>query len=149
MRYLIVGDGPSKPFLVREARELGIEDRVLFVGDVRHDNLREYYSSCDVFLFPALGEPWGLTPLEAMACEKPVIAAAEGGPIEFIQDGVDGYLVEAMNPQAYARRIISLVSDRDLMVSMGKAALRKAETFTWPQMARRFSDIYQAMLSVA
>jgi glycosyltransferase involved in cell wall biosynthesis len=68
-KIIIVGDGPSKPFLVKEARDLGIGDKVLFVGGVPHDNLREYYSSCDVFLSPALSESWGLTPLEAMACE--------------------------------------------------------------------------------
>jgi glycosyltransferase involved in cell wall biosynthesis len=146
-RYLIVGDGPSRPSLAQTARQLGVGEKVTFVGDLAHDKLPSYYAACDVFIFPALTEPWGLTPLEAMACGKPVVAAADGGPREFIKDWVDGVLVEPNNSNSYAEAVIRLLQNPSLSQSVGEAAAKKARSYTWTSMATRVSRIYQALIT--
>jgi glycosyltransferase involved in cell wall biosynthesis len=144
--YLIVGDGPSRLSLMRAARELGVSEKVTFVGDLAHDKLASYYAACDVFMFPALGEPWGLTPLEAMACGKPVVVARDGGPREFIKDGVDGVLVEPSDPSSYADAVIQLLENGSLSQSIGKAAAEKARSYTWASMAKGVSELYRTLI---
>jgi glycosyltransferase involved in cell wall biosynthesis len=145
-RYLIVGDGPSRPSLVQTARQLGLSKKVTFVGDLAHDKLGSYYAACDVFIFPALSEPWGLTPLEAMACGKPVVASADGGPREFIKDRADGVLVEHNDSTSYAQAVIQLLENPGLSKSVGEAAAEKARSYTWARMATRVSQVYQTLM---
>jgi glycosyltransferase involved in cell wall biosynthesis len=145
-RCVIVGDGPSRPLLVQTARQLGIDEKVTFVGDLAHDKLASYYAACDVFVFPALAEPWGLTPLEAMACGKPVVAAADGGPREFIKDWVDGVLVEPSNSDSYAEAVIQLLRNPTLSRSIGEAAAKKAQSYTWESMAIQVSQVYETLI---
>jgi glycosyltransferase involved in cell wall biosynthesis len=144
--YIIVGDGPSRPTLQSLASKLGLGDKVRFVSDAEVENLAEFYAACDVFIFPALGEPWGLSLLEAMASGKPVIAAKDGGPQEIIDDKRDGFLVEPLNPRSYAEQILLLLNDHSLSQSIGEKAAMKARTYSWKTMAKNYSEIYDRLI---
>ena len=93
-------------------------------------------------------EPFGLTPLEAMACGRAVIGSAVGGISYTVQDGVTGFLVPPRHPQALARRLQQLRADRATAQRMGKAArARVYQQFTWEVVAERVATLYQAVLA--
>jgi glycosyltransferase involved in cell wall biosynthesis len=144
--YVIVGEGPSAQTLEGLAFRLGIGHRVKFVCDAEVESLAEFYGACDVFVFPALGEPWGLVALEAMASGKPVVAANDGGLPEMINDKHDGILVRPRDPRSYAQAILCLLNDRSLAEAMGARAAITAKAYTWERMARSYSEIYDQLL---
>lgn len=114
------------------AAERGIHPRVKFLGRLsKNDLLREYASALCV-VCPAFDEDYGLTCLEAMALGKPVIACADGGGyVELIEDGVDGFLVEATGPAIAAA--IERLKDPVLAGKMGARGREKARAYTWPK----------------
>jgi len=144
--YIIVGEGPSARTLQALAYKLRVGDRVRFISDAEVESLAEFYAACDVFVFPALGEPWGLGALEAMACGKPVVAAKDGGLPEMINDKHDGILVEPSDPFSYGEAILHLLDDRSLARAIGMKAATKAKAYTWESMARSYSEIYDHLL---
>ena len=92
-------------------------------------------------------EPGGLTPLEAMACGRPVIGSAVGGITYTIADGVTGALVPPRDPAALAAQFAVLLGDPALRQRMGHAALRRVEReFTWPLVAKRTAALYETLL---
>jgi phosphatidylinositol alpha-1,6-mannosyltransferase len=88
--YLIAGTGPGKAQLERIATELGVNDRVRFLGMVPGDNLPDLYRASDLFALPSTGEGFGIAFLEAMACGTPAIGLAVGGATDALADGVLG-----------------------------------------------------------
>src|SRR5205814_8009319 len=84
------------------ARAEGVGDRILFAGRQSRDRLKLYYSAADVFVTTPWYEPFGITPLEAMACATPVVGSNVGGIKFTVRDGETGYLVPPGNPEALA-----------------------------------------------
>ncbi|MBS7623853.1 glycosyltransferase family 4 protein, partial [Candidatus Bathyarchaeota archaeon] len=144
--YIIVGDGPCRPNLQDLTNRLGLTGRVRFISDAEVEVLAEYYAACDIFVFPALSEPWGLSLLEAMATGKPVVAADDGGPAEIVDHKVNGILVEPADPDSYAEAIIQLLKDRSTTRDMGERAAAKAKIYSWERMASAYSEIYESLL---
>ncbi|MCH2464906.1 MAG: N-acetyl-alpha-D-glucosaminyl L-malate synthase BshA [Gemmatimonadetes bacterium] len=91
-RLVLVGDGPERPRARLKVEELGLQDRVVFLGE--YTPVQELLSCADLFLLPSESESFGLAALEAMACGSPVIASRVGGLPEVIIDGETGYLCE-------------------------------------------------------
>jgi len=144
--YIIAGEGPSARTLQALAYKLRVGDRVRFISDAEADSLAEFYAACNVFVFPALSEPWGLGTLEAMACGKPVVAAKDGGLPEMINDKHDGILVEPRDLRSYAEAILHLLDDQSLARAIGEKAAIKAKAYTWESMAKTYSKIYDQLL---
>jgi D-inositol-3-phosphate glycosyltransferase len=154
---LIVGGETAEPdpiatpeigALQRLAAELGIADRVIFAGKRQPDTLRYYYGAGDVVVTTPWYEPFGLTPLEAMACGRPVIGSAVGGLTYTIQDGKTGFLVPPRNPEALAERLHLLLTQPALRTRMGRTARARVEReFIWPLVAGRTAALYQTLLS--
>ena len=130
------------------ARDLGISDRLRFTGKRQPDVLRDYYSAGDVAVTTPWYEPFGLTPLEGMACGRPVIGSAVGGITFTIADGATGYLVPPRDPGALADRLLHLLTRPALRERMGRAARARVEReFTWPVVAQRTAALYRSILS--
>lgn len=92
--------------------------------------------------------PFGITPLEAMACGRPVIGANVGGVRFTVEDGITGFLVPPKDPSALADRLALLQRRPDLLRQMGASALRRARTqFTWERVAAQVADIYSEALT--
>lgn len=117
------------------AAELGIEDAVKFVGRRGRDRLRTLYSAADVFVTTPWYEPFGITPIEAMACGTPVIGSAVGGIRHTVRDGVTGLLVPPEDPAALAGSLAALAEDPALRLKLGRAARVRAQQFTWARVA--------------
>ena len=129
------------------ADSLGVRDRVTFVGKRQPDQLQYYYAAGDVAVTTPWYEPFGLTPLEAMACGRPIVGSAVGGLMYTIEDGVTGLLVPPRNPEALAEKLGELLRDPQRRRSMGRAARRRVEReFTWPLVAERTAALYDSVL---
>ena len=139
---------PEIGALQRLVNELGIREHVRFVGKRQQKVLHNYYSAGDVAVTTPWYEPFGLTPLEGMACGRPVIGSAVGGITYTIVDGETGYLVPPQDPQALANRLYQLLVQPELRERMGEAARARVESeFTWPVVALRTSALYENMLA--
>lgn len=135
--YIVGGDGPERERLTRLARELGIAERVLFLGAVPEINIPALYAAADIFVMPTrqIGadvEGFGLVFLEANAFGKPVVGGRSGGVPEAIVDGETGLLVPPDDPQALAEAVIRIFKNPDLMARLGERGRERVrEEFRW------------------
>jgi glycosyltransferase involved in cell wall biosynthesis len=156
-RLLIVGGETEQPdpdatpeigVLHALAAELGVPDQVRFVGRRQPDELYLWYAAADVAVTTPWYEPFGLTPLEAMACGVPVIGSRVGGIAFTIANGETGYLVPPRNPEALCDRLDDLLRDPERRLLMGQAGrARVLHSFTWQQVAVRTAELYDDLLS--
>ena len=156
VRLLIVGgperdlDRVSLPELERLraiARDEGVEDRVTFVGRRDREEIGGYYNAADVFVSTPWYEPFGITPLEAMACGTPVIGANVGGIKFTVRDGETGYLVAPNDPAAVAERAAHLFRHPKLMAVLGRQGIRRVnDLFTWERVAASIAAVYEEVL---
>ena len=144
-RLVFVGDGPDRPRALKRAAELGVGDRVLFLG--KHASVHELLSCADIFLLPSETESFGLAALEAMACGAPVIASRVGGLPEVIDDGVTGYLFDVGAIENMAEAGVRLLSDEALHAEMSAAGRRVAEgRFSAEAVVPLYEEYYQRVL---
>ena len=108
-RLVLVGDGPDLPRARLKVEELGIRDRVVFLGE--YTPVQELLSCSDLFLLPSRSESFGLAALEAMACGSPVVASRVGGLPEVIVDGETGHLCEVGDIDEMAAASTRVLSD--------------------------------------
>jgi D-inositol-3-phosphate glycosyltransferase len=156
-RLLVVGgDGPTPdPAVTPEigrlaavARAEGVGDRVTFTGSRPREALRVYYSAADVFVTTPWYEPFGITPVEAMACGTPVVGSAVGGVKSTVVHGETGFLVPPHDPEAIASRLEALLGDEALRRRLGAQAMRRAERhYTWEGVARAVAAHYDEVLA--
>ena len=143
---LVVGDGPERARLERLAGELGVNDRLSFLGARAHAEMPEILSSADLVVVPSLMEASSVAALEAMACGVPVAASRVGGLPEIVDDSV-GALFEPANPGALAEAVRNLLSDREALGRRGAAARRRVvERFSLTRLADRHLEIYQELI---
>ncbi|SAK99118.1 transferase [Caballeronia fortuita] len=125
------------------ARECGIEEHVHFVGRHGRNELKHFYNAADVFVTTPWYEPFGITPLEAMACGRPVIGADVGGIRYSVAHGETGLLVPPKDPSALAAALATLKRDSALAGRMGAAGLARANAmFTWSSVAQALAQVY-------
>lgn len=135
---------PELGALQRLAAELGVAERVFFTGKRSKEELRDYYGAGDLAVTTPWYEPFGLTPLEAMACGRPVIGANVGGIAFTVTHEETGLLVPPREPEPLALAIAELLSDARRCSALGAAARRRAEAcFTWPVVAARTASLYE------
>jgi histidinol-phosphate phosphatase family protein len=127
----------------------GVAEQVTFVGSRGRDELRAYYAAADVFVTTPWYEPFGITPVEAMACGTPVIGANVGGIKTTVRDGVTGYLVPPRDPEALAGRLAHLFGHPDLLRQLGRRAVRRARAlYTWRGVAEALGHVYAEVAEV-
>jgi len=128
------------------AQQLDASERVQFVGRRDRSRLRDWYVAADVFVTTPWYEPFGITPLEAMACGTPVIGAAVGGIAHTVVDGVTGFLVPPHDPAVLAARLALLHEQPFLGNAFGLAGLRRVRSrFTWDIVAAQLAGVYQEL----
>lgn len=139
---------PEIGVLMRLSEELALRGSTRFVGKRQPETLRDYYSAADVVVTTPWYEPFGLTPLEAMACGRPVIGSSVGGITFTVKDGETGYLVPPRDPDALAARLADLLTHAEVRRRMGRAARERVERdFTWPTVAQRTASLYDQVLA--
>jgi len=149
---LVVAGGPDRGQLdsdpeVRRLRGLaercGVSERVDFRGRVARDELPALFRSADVAVCVPWYEPFGIVPLEAMACGVPVVAASVGGLIDTVVDGVSGVHVPPRDPAPLATAVRRLISDPALRRTLGAAGARRArERYGWERIGGATLGVY-------
>jgi glycosyltransferase involved in cell wall biosynthesis len=126
----------------------GIADFVQFTGRRSREFLKLYYNAADIFVTMPWYEPFGITPLEAMACGTPVVGADVGGIRYSVADGLTGCLVPPNDPDALAASLAKLYRDADLRKQYGRNAIdRVHEQFTWGKVTASIAALYQDVLA--
>jgi glycosyltransferase involved in cell wall biosynthesis len=143
--FVIAGDGPEREALEREARALGVSDRVRFVG-FRSD-VKALLANSDVFVLPSLIEGLPLSVLEAMAACRPVVATAISGTDEVVRHRTTGLLVPPSDPDALAGAIQEILRDQALAGRLARAGYDLVKRdFTTDGMARSIMAVYDELL---
>lgn len=145
-RLLMVGDGPDLPTAMQVAKDLGVNDKVSFLGN-REDVSFLMASSC-IMIMPSQSESFGLAALEAMACECSVVASRTGGLPDLVRDGIDGYICEQGDIDGMAARVIELLKDEQKLGRMKKAARQRAvDDFRVEKVMEKYLALYDRVLS--
>jgi glycosyltransferase involved in cell wall biosynthesis len=156
---LVIAGGPSLDRLAADpeasrlravAEDCGVASRVLFLGGVPHDQVPEVIRSADVVVSVPWYEPFGIVPIEAMACGVPVVGSAVGGLLDTVLYGRTGYLVPPRHPRALADAVAQLLGNPSLRTHMGQEGVaRVRQHFTWTQVAASTLDVYEHVLATA
>jgi len=143
LTLLIVGDGPDRAALEAQAREMGVADRVRFLGQVPHDQLPEIYSAADALVLASSREGWANVLLEAMACGTPVVATDVWGTREAVCAPEAGQLVAARTVDGLVEGI-----ERLFRAPPDRAATRRyAEQFSWADTTQGQLDLFHTILA--
>lgn len=144
---LLVGDGPLRASLQRQVEELALTKCVSFVGEIA--NPYPFLKEADVFALPSKIEGWPLTLLEALALGRPVVAtAASNGPIEILERGRSGVLVDSEDATGLADAITSVLGDKERQRELSAAALDRSEAFVPRTIATRWVDFAERLSGV-
>ncbi|MFG0307228.1 MAG: glycosyltransferase family 4 protein [Phycisphaerales bacterium JB040] len=147
---VVIGDGPQRERLLKQARRLGVRDRTLFAGWIGHTRAIEVMLGCDAFVFPSLQDPGGAVVMEACAMGLPVICADWAGPAEYLPRGA-GLLIPVDDRDAYveglAQQMLRLARDPDLRARLGRAAREGAvREFGWSRRVEQLELEYFGVL---
>jgi glycosyltransferase involved in cell wall biosynthesis len=136
--------------LYQIAQENGVTGQVHFAGRKHREILKYYYAAADLFVTTPWYEPFGITPLEAMACGTPVIGANVGGIKYSVLDGETGVLVSPDNPAELADKVNELISDAGKLEQFGLNAINRVNNyFTWGHVTRKMSRLYRQIVDTA
>ncbi len=144
-KLLLVGDGPDRYKAEQQAKEHSISDDVIFLG--KQQTIAELFSIADVYFLPSETESFGLSALEAMSCEVPVVATCTGGLPELVEHSETGYLCCVGDITEMAEAIKLLLSDDQRRISMGKEARRRTvERFNVKEITAEYESYYRNLL---
>ncbi len=145
VRLVMCGDGPERLGAEILVRDYGLDNDVLFVGQV--PNIADYLSVADLLLLPSETESFGLAALEAMACEVPVIATRTGGLPEVVLHGETGYLVDLGDTKTMAECAISIISNDRKRREMGERGRAWAvERFNTDRVIPQYENLYERII---
>jgi N-acetyl-alpha-D-glucosaminyl L-malate synthase BshA len=144
-RLLLVGEGTELPKICNKVKELGLLDRVTFLG--KQDEVAQVISLADIMLLPSEKESFGLVALEAMACGVPTVASNAGGIPELISHGNSGYLAPVGDTIQMSEYVLRLLSDDALYKSFSDACVHRARTkFCDKLLTEQYEQIYYRLL---
>jgi D-inositol-3-phosphate glycosyltransferase len=143
------GSGLDRPTALMDlARDLGIADVVRFLAPQPRDALADLFRAVDVVAVPSYNESFGLVAIEAQACGTPVVAAAVGGLVTAVRDGVSGVLVDTHRPEDWAAVLGPLLAEPARRAALSVGAVRHAREFSWSHTASGLLAAYREALDV-
>ena len=146
-RFIIAGEGTCREPLVTLARELGVLDKIDFLG--HREDVSAVLSDADIFVLPSRSEAFPNAIMEAMAAGLPVVASNVGGIPELVEDGRTGHLVQPGDAAGLADSVIALLERPQQLEEFGRAARRKVEeSYSFDRMVGQFEDLYERELGV-
>lgn len=146
LKLVIAGDGPARPALERQAKELAVDDAIGFLGAVPPAKVPQLLQSASVVVMPSRAhELFGLVCLQAAQMARPVVASSLGGLREVVVDGVTGLLVPPGDEDALVSAVAGLLDNPERAAEMGRSARRRAaEDFTWDRFVEGYENVYRA-----
>lgn len=146
IRLVMIGKGDKEytDACWEKMDRLGLRDKVLYSPQLEQKFVREMYRCCDMFLLPTRYEIFGMVLLEAMYFGMPVLTTFNGGSSTLIQEDVNGFILDQLDPDKWADRICSLLENPEHLADVGRQASDTvAENYTWDALAPRFIELYR------
>ncbi len=143
-RLFVAGDGDMRPELEALCRQLGVTDRIHWLGDVPDPT--PLLQGCDIYVMASVGEAFGMALAEAMACGAAVVASRSGAFAEIVEDGKSGLLVPPLDPFALADAIQKLAQDNDLRSSLARNGVERVQCyFTADGSINKILNVFESM----
>lgn len=146
-KLLLVGDGPERQNVEFLCRELHLCDKIRFLG--KQDAIEELLAIADLFVMPSASESFGLSALEAMACEVPVISSNAGGLPEVNVQGVTGFLSEVGDVEAMANNALHILENKETHQQFRRNALAHAQQFSLDKILPEYENYYESVIQLA
>lgn len=147
LKLCIAGDGQEEGSLKALSKDLGIADKVLFIGKIKHQDMPKLLHSIDIFSALSIEESFGVAVIEASACAKPVVVSNAAGLMEVVEHKKTGIIVNKHDPISAAKALESLVLDPILRENLGKAGRERVERlYDWKQNLIQMNEIYKNTL---
>lgn len=156
VKFIVFGVGPDEEYLRKQAQEVGVADRVLFRGQIGHEEMPRYLKSCNIFIRPSRSEGMGNSFIEAMAAELPVIATQVGGIEDFLFDekrnpnvAATGWAVEVNSPQQITQAVQQIINYPEKTSAVVAEAKKMAvEKYDWNLIAERMNqEVFSPLFS--
>jgi len=145
-KLILIGDGPDRSATEKLCRELNLQKEVTFVG--KQSEIVPLLSASDLFLIPSQSESFGLSALEAMACDLPVVSSSVGGLPELIVHGETGYIAEIGDVERMAKYAIELLTNEQRYKLFSQAGRKRAaEVFNIEKIVDQYEAYYEKVLS--
>lgn len=149
IKCLIIGDGPERKKLESLSEKLSLENNVIFLGQIRQNDLPLYFAVADMFIRPSRSEGLGNSFLEAMSAGIPVIGTPVGGIVDFLKDGETGFVADAENPDSVAFKMQEILSDE---TATKKIVIRAEElvhrSYSWDIVAKFMRNIFDRLINL-
>lgn len=151
VKYIICGRGNYEGKLKDLVKKLNLTDNVIFTGFIPNEHRAKFYNLCDFYIMPSREisekgdiEGFGITYLEANACEKPVIGSKGGGASEAIVEGENGFLVNPINNDEIAKTCATLLSNPDLSKKIGQNGRKRViQEFNWDNICQKINKVFE------
>jgi len=148
VNLIIVGSGLEMQNLKNMARNLGVRGHVRFKGFLPEQKVAELYRRVNLLATASVIETQGLAVLEALASGLPVVAANAGATPELVREGVNGYLFNPDDPASFATRVIKILSNKKLMIKMGKESVKIAKKHDIDEVVVKMQGLYQKAIAI-
>ncbi len=142
VRFLIIGDGDHKKSLEETAEKMGLKDKTIFTGFMKHDQIFPIYKAAKVFVFASTTETQGLVGLEAMATGLPVVALKATGTEDLFVNDSGGFMIDG-NADVFANAVLRLLSDSELHKTKSMEAIKRAEDFSIEKTIQSLIGVYK------
>jgi len=148
--YLIIGEGKERKQLEKLAKELNLQNMVIFIGEVSHCKAMQYMALCDILSLPSWNESFGVVYIEAMAHGKPVIGCQGEGIEDFVEHEKTGLLVKPRDVDSIVEALDFILSNPDEAKEIGNRARKFIlENYTWEKTAEKTIKVYKEVLNLA
>ncbi len=146
IKFVVAGVGKLQMQLKFQIKNLGLEERVKFLGFTEQKDLPALFKACNIFVRPSLSEGFGNSFVEAMAARIPVIATPVGGIVDFIKDEQTGFFVEVKDPESIAREVKYILENKDITEqAIQNASAMVKNKYDWSIVAEEMGDIFTNM----
>lgn len=146
VKFFIAGIGPDAEMLKTLVQELGVHDRVIFLGHLSHDALPDYFHAADIFIRPSRTEGFGNAFVEAMASRLPVIATTAGGIADFLKHDENGLVVGIESVDDVVTQVLRLMNDASLRTRLVEHAYHMVvHTYDWEIITRQMKQIFDTI----
>lgn len=147
--YLIIGDGPERRNLETLACDLGISDKVEFLGQLPHEEVMNYMAICDIFSMPSWNEGFGMAYIEAMSCGKPIIACEGQGIQDVVTNGINGMLVKPKDVDSLVKAMEFLLAGEEERSKIGNLSRDIVlKEYTWVNNVNKTLKVYEEAIKL-
>jgi glycosyltransferase involved in cell wall biosynthesis len=148
LKLQIIGEGSDKEKLKVLSKNLGIDEKVDFLGKIENSLLPDYYNNFDIAVSLSHSESFGVVAIEAMACECPVVVSNADGFTEVVENNKTGFIVPKNNAQAAATTIQKYIDNKELIGKFGKNGRKRVEKYyNWNDNVIKMIEIYSKLLN--